>query len=915
MRLHLHALGHTVLRHFARSLVALLCALLTLVTVSTTHAQQNWRWANSLPASVQWKDVAFGNGLYVAVGLDATIATSPDGIAWTIRRQATALATLNGVEFANGLFVAVGQTSPIRLGAALIMTSTDGANWSLVDSVADTVNAQLLDVTYGGGTWVAVGFGSAKVLTSTDARTWTIRGTPGFAIPAKITYGAGRFVASGSGNTALTSTDGITWTNPTVVASTNTLLEGAAFGSGKFVLVGRDSNFNAAAFTSTDGTTWTPANPIAGTANSTGFIAVGASPTGFVAAGGNLVYSSVDGVSWTARTSALPSAPRQLGPISEGVSSATFAGTQFFVVGNYGSITTSPDGNTWTRRSSGTIADLGAVLHDGTRFVASGSGGTILTSPDGSAWTQLTTGSTADFNLLAYSGARYVTAGFSGIYHSTNLTTWTAVAGTTFDRWTAIAYGGGRFVVANSATTLGTRTSTDGVTWSAATTITGAGGNTSALVHGNGLFVLTMVGFGSTPAKIYTSADGTGWAQRAADLLPIGTSVFSIAFGNGRFVALTGNQRALTSTDGINWTSHTLPATPAFTRIRFLAGQFYATSSLYGATSYSSTDGVIWSAVSASFGPNLLNNQSSTGGYPHFALNGSTVVAVGPQGMILRGELPVASTAGRLINLSVLTDIATAGDSFTLGYVVGGTATTGSKPLVIRAAGPSLGALGVGGTLDDPKLETFAGSTSTGVNDNWGGSAQLTAALSAVGAFPYTGPTSRDAAVAASITTRDNSVAVSAAGTGTGKVIAEIYDATPAANFTATTPRLLNVSVRKHLGTGLTAGFVLGGGSPTKVLIRAVGPGLAAFGVEGTVADPQLTLFNSSSTRVDANDNWGGTAALTAAFASVGAFALPGATSRDAALLVTLPPGLYSVEVTGVANTTGTALVEVYEVP
>ena len=91
--------------------------------------------------------------------------------------------------------------------------------------------------------------------------------------------------------------------------------------------------------------------------------------------------------------------------------------------------------------------------------------------------------------------------------------------------------------------------------------------------------------------------------------------------------------------------------------------------------------------------------------------------------------------------------------------------------------------------------------------------------------------------------------------------------------------------------------------------------GLAAFGVEGTVVDPQLTLFNSSSTRVDSNDNWGGSAALTAAFASVGAFALPGATSLDAALLVTLPPGLYSVEVTGVANTTGTALVEVYEVP
>ena len=287
--------------------------------------------------------------------------------------------------------------------------------------------------------------------------------------------------------------------------------------------------------------------------------------------------------------------------------------------------------------------------------------------------------------------------------------------------------------------------------------------------------------------------------------------------------------------------------------------------------------------------------------------------AVTSNAVTLTVNAPVAS--GRIINLSVLTDIATVGDSFTVGYVVGGGGTSGAKPLVIRAAGPSLGALGVPGTLDDPKLETFAGSTKTGENDNWGGSAQLTSALAAVGAFPYTGPTSKDAAVAASILTRDNSVAVSGVATGTGKVIAEIYDATPPGSFIGTTPRLLNVSVRKHLGAGVTAGFVLGGASATKVLIRAVGPGLASFGVPDTVVDPQLALFNDKSAKIGENNDWGGTAELLAAFGAVGAFGLPGATSKDAALLVTLQPGLYSVQVSGTANTTGVALVEVYEVP
>ena len=278
--------------------------------------------------------------------------------------------------------------------------------------------------------------------------------------------------------------------------------------------------------------------------------------------------------------------------------------------------------------------------------------------------------------------------------------------------------------------------------------------------------------------------------------------------------------------------------------------------------------------------------------------------------------LAAAANPGRLINLSVLTSLATPADTFTMGYVVGGAATTGAKPLIIRAAGPSLGALGVPGTLDDPKLELFAGSTRTGGNDDWGGSPVLTAALASVGAFPYSGPLSKDAAATASILTRDNSVAVSAAGngTGTGLVIAELYDATPANAFTLATPRLVNVSVRKHLGTGLTVGFVLGGGTTTKVLLRAVGPTLGAFGVPDTVVDPQLTLFNDKSAKIGENDNWAGTAALTAAFGSVGAFALP-ATSKDAALLATLPPGLYSVQVTGVATTTGAALVEVYEVP
>lgn len=291
----------------------------------------------------------------------------------------------------------------------------------------------------------------------------------------------------------------------------------------------------------------------------------------------------------------------------------------------------------------------------------------------------------------------------------------------------------------------------------------------------------------------------------------------------------------------------------------------------------------------------------------------SAGVASSSAAVLAVNDVPTAPS--RIINLSILTTIGSAGDNFTMGYVVGGAGTSGAKPLVIRAVGPSLGALGVPGTLADPKLELFAGSTRTTENDNWGGSAAVAGAMAGVGAFPFTSGTSLDAAVLGSITTRDNSVKVSAANTGTGTVIAEVYDATPAGSFTGLTPRLLNVSVLKNIGSTLTAGFVIAGPTSKTVLIRAIGPTLnTAFGITGVVANPQMILFGAGQARLGENDNWGGTAALNAAFTAVGAFALPAA-SQDAALLVTLNPGDYSVVVTGVGGTSGIGLVEVYDVP
>jgi hypothetical protein len=278
-----------------------------------------------------------------------------------------------------------------------------------------------------------------------------------------------------------------------------------------------------------------------------------------------------------------------------------------------------------------------------------------------------------------------------------------------------------------------------------------------------------------------------------------------------------------------------------------------------------------------------------------------------------------AANPGRLINLSILTSITPTDTFFTVGTFVGGTGTAGSKAILVRAGGPSLAQFVGSAALADPQLDIFSGQSVIASNDNWGGGAQLSATFAQVGAFGFAPATSRDAAIFnAAMPGGAYTAQIRAVGGATGTVIAELYDATPASAFTLTTPRLVNLSVLKQIeaGTSLTAGFVVGGATSRRVLIRAIGPTLAGapFNVTQRMADPVIELFDGNMTVVAANDNWGGGAELTAAFAAVGAFGLEAAT-RDAALVLTLDPGNYTARVSGVGSTGGTALVEVYEVP
>jgi hypothetical protein len=269
-----------------------------------------------------------------------------------------------------------------------------------------------------------------------------------------------------------------------------------------------------------------------------------------------------------------------------------------------------------------------------------------------------------------------------------------------------------------------------------------------------------------------------------------------------------------------------------------------------------------------------------------------------------------------LINLSIRTSLTAADPLFTIGMAIGG-AAGGTKPLLVRAVGPSLAAFGIATAVADTRLDMFSGTSLLASNDDWGGATALSTTFAEVGAFPFASAGSKDAAVYnPNLEPGNYTVEISGAAGATGEVLAELYDASSLATFSAAVPRLVNVSVRKQIAANelLTAGFVIGGDTARTVLVRAIGPGLAVFGITGVMNDPQLGLYGGG-TKVAENDNWGGDAQLTAAGSAVGAFAIADPASRDAMLLITLAPGNYTAQVSGVAGSAGEALVEIYEVP
>jgi hypothetical protein len=349
------------------------------------------------------------------------------------------------------------------------------------------------------------------------------------------------------------------------------------------------------------------------------------------------------------------------------------------------------------------------------------------------------------------------------------------------------------------------------------------------------------------------------------------------------------------------------------------------------ATRYLSIDGGVTNIINFNNDPNGSFADWASGACPQahpyvqnaFPCMGqfSDVSATSPEGVdldVIGFDLAQPQTGPpRLGNISTRSFVQTGDNVMIGGFIVQG---TGPKRVIIRAIGPELTQFGITNALANPTLELHNGSGAViATNDDWQttiiGGIIASSQVSDIQNSGHAPTAASESAIIADLPPGNYTAIVRGVNNTTGVALVEVYDLNPGASS-----NLGNISTRSFVQTGdnvMIGGFIVQGTGPKRVIIRAIGPELTQFGITNPLADPILELHNQAGALMASNDNWQTTVIggiiTSSQVSDIQNSGHAPTVASESAIIANLSPGNYTAIVRGVNNTTGVALVEVYD--
>ena len=459
----------------------------------------------------------------------------------TARAKPGADERLTGRAIAQGGQFVAAAVAVLMLGAVVAPAPASGQScgpWETARPL--TIGQNLADITYGNGTYVAVG-SAGNVQTSPDGTTWTRRDLPLGLNLRSATWDGAQFLAVGYRGTVATSPDGVSWLVHASVGE-ETLMKVIWTGA-LYVAVGQTEAlsppYHSVVLRSADGLRWSRV-----VIDGVDLWSVAWNGSRFVAVG-EFVYPQSGGVVWTSEDAAVWTLQANVGYQFFAV---IWAADRFVVTGSYRFVGSSADGVQWSWTMPSLLANGFGVAWDGTRYVVVGNNS---------------------------SNGRTVIA------TSTDLATWSSVAPVAYYTLEGVAWVGGKFVAVGSLGVI--MASDDGFVWGYV--LPGVGTGASGIARGSDRFVAVGGSFTAT------SPDGVVWTPHPVDGSP---ELTGVAWNGERFVAV-GFYGILASLDGVTWTPQTLPDPSALLlAVAWNGSEFLAV----GNTELTSPDGLTWTAPS-----------------------------------------------------------------------------------------------------------------------------------------------------------------------------------------------------------------------------------------------------------------------------------------------------------------------------